>query len=464
MEYLPLFFKLKSQPCLVVGGGDIALRKIQTLLKAGANVTIVALKVSPSLRSVIEEHQLQVSLKSFEPNDLVDKSLVIAATNDRKLNELVSVSAGKLRVLVNVVDNPHLSSVIFPSIIDRDPLIIAVSTAGNAPVLARLVRSKIEAMIPSRYGELAALVGRSREKVKHLIPDIAQRKAFWEKVLSGPVSEFLMLGKVEEAEQRLDLLMNDVESKGGERQIYDGEVYLVGAGPGDPDLLTFKALRLLQKADVILYDRLVAPEIVDLSRKDSEKIYVGKRMADHAVSQPDINEMLVKFAKAGKRVCRLKGGDPFIFGRGGEEIEKLVEHNISFQVVPGITAASGCASYAGIPLTHRDCAQSVQFVTGHQQENGVDLDWAGLASGQQTLVFYMGLSNLSQICDELINHGMDKNQPAALIQQGTTKNQKVIEGSIKSLPDLLSKEKVKAPTLIIIGQVVSLRRKLSWFN
>jgi len=374
------------------------------------------------------------------------------------LNAVISQQAQALFIPVNVVDAPKLCSVIFPAIVDRSPLIVAVTSGGDAPVLARLIRAKIETWIPATYGQLAGLAKRFRAQVKALFPDVQQRRVFWEDVFQGQVAESVFAGKQQEAQRLLE------EKIAGIAPRMLGEVYLVGAGPGDPDLLTFRALRLMQQADVVLYDRLVAPAIIDLCRRDAERIYVGKQRADHALPQDQINQRLVTLALEGKRVLRLKGGDPFIFGRGGEEIEELAAHGIPFQVVPGITAASGCAAYAGIPLTHRDHAQSVRFVTGHLKDGSTNLPWTELTSSSQTIVFYMGLVGLPMICEQLIAHGRAATTPAALIQQGTTQNQRVITGTLADLAARVAEHEVRAPTLVIVGEVVQLREKLAWFE
>ncbi|MNZ78875.1 Siroheme synthase [compost metagenome] len=406
----------------------------------------------------MEQGQGELCERGYTEGDLVDCMLVIAATDDEPLNARVSRDAHARGVPVNVVDAPALCSVIFPAIVDRSPLIVAVSSGGDAPVLARLLRAKLETWIPATYGQLAGLASRFRDAVKQRLPELQQRRIFWEDVFQGPIAERVLSGRPAEAERLLSekLEAGQVEAR--------GEVYLVGAGPGDPDLLTFRALRLMQQADVVLYDRLVAPAILDLCRRDADRLYVGKRRADHAVPQDEINRLLVELASQGKRVLRLKGGDPFIFGRGGEEIDELAANGIPFQVVPGITAASGCAAYAGIPLTHRDYAQSVRFVTGHLKDGTSDLPWADLVAPGQTLVFYMGLVGLPVICNELIRHGRAAETPAALVQQGTTVHQRVFTGTLANLPQLVAEHEVHAPTLVIVGEVVQLRDKLAWFE
>ncbi|HGY2301706.1 TPA: siroheme synthase CysG [Pseudomonas putida] len=458
MDYLPLFHKLQGGRVLVVGGGEIALRKARLLADAGSELRVVAPDVDGQLAALAREGGGEVLVRGYQAADLVGCRLVIAATDDPGLNAQVSADAQALSLPVNVVDAPALCTVIFPAIVDRSPLVIAVSSGGDAPVLARLIRAKLEAWIPSAYGELAGLAARFRHKVKTLYPDVNQRRGFWETVFQGPIAERQLAGQGAEAERLLQAMVDGAPVQEG------GEVYLVGAGPGDPDLLTFRALRLMQQADVVLYDRLVAPAIIEMCRRDAERIYVGKRRADHSVPQDQINRLLVDLAQQGKRVLRLKGGDPFIFGRGGEEIEELAEHGIPFQVVPGITAASGCSAYGGIPLTHRDYAQSVRFVTGHLKDGTSNLPWNDLVAPAQTLVFYMGLVGLPTICAELIRHGRAASTPAALVQQGTTRNQRVFTGTLADLPELVARHEVHAPTLVIVGEVVQLRDKLAWFE
>jgi uroporphyrin-III C-methyltransferase/precorrin-2 dehydrogenase/sirohydrochlorin ferrochelatase len=346
-----------------------------------------------------------------------------------------------------------------PSMIDRSPVQIAISTGGVSPVLARMLRSKLESCIPGAYGELARLAEEFRDLVKQSLPDVDARRRFWETVLDGKVAELVFAGRIGDARNLLQQQL-----KGFDTASVKGEVYLVGAGPGDPDLLTFKALRLMQKADVVVYDRLVSSAILDMVRRDAEKIYAGKAKANHAIAQENINQLLVRLAKEGKRVLRLKGGDPFIFGRGGEEIAELIDENIEFQVVPGITAASGCASYAGIPLTHRDYSQACIFVTGHRRDGGDDLNWEMLSHANQTVVFYMGLDNVTRICNSMKAHGRAANTPAALVEKGTTAEQRVFIGDLDSLPGIIAHNEVHAPTLILIGEVVALHNRLGWYK
>lgn len=459
MEYLPLFYKVKQQACLLVGGGEVASRKAQALVRSQAIVHVIAPEIAPELELLVLNHGGRCERRQFAADDIGDYRLVIAATDDESVNQRVSTAAMDKGCLVNVVDNPGLSNFITPAVIDRSPLVLAISSGGQAPVLARHLRARIESMVPAGYGKLGQLAGKFREKVKQVFESPRQRRRFWENALQGVPAELVLSGNVAAAERMLEQQLADPETISSA-----GEVYLVGAGPGNPDLLTFRALRLMQQADVVLYDRLVSQAVLDLSRKDAERIYVGKRRNQHTLQQTEINELLVQLAKGGKRVLRLKGGDPFIFGRGGEEIDKLADENIPFQVVPGITAASGCASYAGIPLTHRDYAQSVKFITGHLKDGKSNLTFPELLDPSQTLVFYMGLVGLPDICQRLIDHGRDKDTPAALIEKGTTQEQRVFIGTIANLADTIRGQNVHGPTLVIIGGVVSLHRKLSWFH
>jgi uroporphyrin-III C-methyltransferase/precorrin-2 dehydrogenase/sirohydrochlorin ferrochelatase len=459
MDLLPIFLNIKSKKCVVVGGGEVAFRKATLLLRAGADLSIVAPVLSDELYKLCVDRDCTITIREFEEVDINNAILVVAATDDLKTNERVSVIASKLNIPVNVVDQPHLCSFIMPSIVDRSPIVVAISSGGSSPILTRKLKELNETMIPGRIDKLAKLLGSFRGRVKNEINDFSERIRFWENVLDSEIPELVYNGQDNEARSALDnWLTNPRKDRVG------GEVYLVGAGPGDPDLLTLRALRLMHKADVVLYDRLVTPEILLKLRPDAQKIYVGKRSADHAVPQETINEMLVRLAKEGNRVLRLKGGDPFIFGRGGEELESLAAAGIPFQVVPGITAASGCASYAGIPLTHRDYSQSVRFLTGHTKDGRVPLEWDLLVKEQQTLVFYMGLAGLPDICDQLLKHGMSSSTPVAVIQQGTTQTQKVVVGNLDRIADLAVEKEIQAPTIIIIGEVVKLQESLSWFN
>ena len=457
MEYLPLFHQLREQPVLLIGGGEVALRKARLLAQAGARLRVVTLKLHPELEKLLEQTGGVYQLRGWQAGDCQGHVLVVAATENSMLNAEVAAEAKALHVPVNVVDTPELCSVIFPAIVDRSPLVVAVSSGGHAPVLARLVRAKIETVLPAAYGKLARLAQKYRQAVKKRFGDLQQRRVFWEEPLQGPIAEQVFAGNFGQAEQMLQ------DKLAGEAAQVTGEVYLVGAGPGDPDLLTFKALRLMQQADVVLYDRLVASEIVDMCRRDADRIYVGKAASNHSLSQEKINQKLVALAQEGKRVLRLKGGDPFIFGRGGEEIEELAQNGIPFQVVPGITSASGCSSYAGIPLTHRDYAQSVRFVTGHPKDGNLDLPWSELVSTTQTVVFYMGLGTLPVIASQLVRNGRAAETPVAVIERGTTAQQRVILGTLDDIAKRIMDEQVESPSLIIVGEVVALKERLAWF-
>ena len=460
MEALPLFHRLRGETCVLVGAGRVAARKLRLLRAAGARIRVVAPRCGAEIEQLAENDVLILMRRRFRAADLNGAVLVIAATGTPAVNRAVYRAARARGIPVNVVDQPELCTVTFPAIVDRDPVCLAIGSGGAAPVLARMLRTRIEALLPERTGELARLAREYRSAVRAHVHGETERRAFWEGVFSGSVAELVYSGRPAAARRELEALLAGTGKDCAPR----GEVYLVGGGPGDPDLLTFRALRLMQQADVVLYDRLVSEPVLALVRRDAERVYVGKRAGTHAVPQPDINAQLIAHARAGRRVLRLKGGDPFIFGRGGEEIEQLAAAGIPFQVVPGITAASGCASYAGIPLTHRDYAQSVRFQTGHRRGDTVDLDWEALARPGQTLVFYMPLEGLAIICERLIRHGLPTTLPAALVERGTRPEQRVFSATLDTLPELVARHRVQAPTLLIVGEVVKLRERLAWFE
>ncbi|WP_421236186.1 siroheme synthase CysG [Aeromonas sp. 601039] len=456
MDYLPIFCRLDNKPVLLVGGGEVAERKARLLLDAGAQLTVVAPELDPELAELAANGNIEWLAGEFVPEQLAGKWLVVAATDRREVNALVYQSANQARIFANVVDDPKRSSFIMPSIIDRSPLMVAISSGGKAPVLARLLREKLEALLPQHLGAVATFAGSLRERVKARFASMGERRRFWERLLGADrLGQALARGDCASAHQLADSLFADESQTGG-------EVVLVGAGPGDPGLLTLHALRQMQQADVVVYDRLVSDEVMALVRRDAKRIFVGKQAGNHCVPQEGINQLLLEEAKKGQRVVRLKGGDPFIFGRGGEELETLVGSGIGFQVVPGITAASGCAAYAGIPLTHRDHAQSVRFVTAHCKGGARDLDWPLLAKDKQTLVFYMGLSSCATIREQLLAHGKAGNTPVALIERGTQPCQRVIRGTLDELPALAVG--VESPALIMVGSVVTLADRLAWFG
>ncbi|WP_439134558.1 siroheme synthase CysG [Pseudomaricurvus sp.] len=466
MEYFPLFLKLAGRSCLVIGGGNIASRKVSWLLKSGAQVHVISPEISSALNewSVSPEYSDQLSLElcsnvAVARLPLEKQFLVVAASSDRQLNQQIAEQCQTLDVHCNVASRTSLGDTILPSIIDRSPVVLALHSGARSPTVTRYLKRQLEAFVPRKLSALVSWAEHWRKTVKQRLPSEVVRQRLWDRVLSGMVAEHLYDGQAVSADTIMEQHLEEAESG----QLW-GEVFLVGAGPGDPELLTLKALRLIQQADVVLYDRLVSDPILALLPSDCERIYVGKRQADHAVPQVEINQRLVDLAKEGRNVLRLKGGDPFIFGRGGEEIELLADSGVSFQVVPGITAASGCASYAGIPLTHRDHSQSVRFITGHLKSNQVNLEWPELAAPNQTLVFYMGLSGLNEICRSLIEYGRNEQTPAAIIEKGTTPQQRVITGTLATLPALVVSKNVSAPTLLIVGEVVQLQIQLAWFN
>jgi uroporphyrin-III C-methyltransferase/precorrin-2 dehydrogenase/sirohydrochlorin ferrochelatase len=459
MQALPIFFNINKRLCVVIGGGDVATRKVTMLLKAHAAIQLISPEICHELQAMVDAQKIHFTQASYHPDYLNGACMVIAATDDEAVNEAVSRDAQALNIPVNVVDAPALCTFTMGSIIDRSPVVIAISSEGNAPVLARYVRSKIETMLPAAYGRIAGIAGEFRDKVKAKFATTQERRRFWEDAFQGPLVERVLAGQEQAARELLQNLIDDKNIVSNK-----GEVFLVGGGPGDPDLLTFRALRLMQQCDVCVYDKLVSPEVLELVRRDAELIYVGKARDQHTMPQEEINALLAKLALQGKRVLRLKGGDPFIFGRGGEEIETLMQHGVPFQVVPGITAANGVSSYAGIPLTHRDYAQACLFITGHLKDGNLDLDWPSMARPKQTVVIYMGLVGLAKICEKLIEYGVAPTMPVAVVQQGTTQRQRVVTATLQDLAEKVTEAGLKAPCLTIIGEVVRLREKLNWFE
>lgn len=456
MDIFPISLKLQQQRCLIVGGGHIALRKATLLAKAGAIIDVVAPAIEDQLLQLIKTTDGEPFIEAFAEKFLsIPYRLVIAATNDAEVNKTVFEQCEARNLLVNSVDDiPHCRFMV-PAIIDRSPLIVSVASNGTSPVLSRQIRTQLETSIPHGMGKLAEFSGKWRNQVKEKISNPDERRIFWENLYASPLKEQVFNDNLDVADSMLEQALQEWKAP-------KGEVYLVGAGPGDPELITLKALRLMQQADVVIYDRLVSAPILELCRRDATKIYVGKARSNHSVPQEGINALLVDYAKKGKRVCRLKGGDPFIFGRGGEEIQELFQAGVPFQVVPGITAASGCSAYAGIPLTHRDYAQSVRFLTGHLKEGSPELPWNELVYENQTLVLYMGLVGLERICEQLIAHGQRPDMPVALISKGTTPEQKVVVGSLADIASKVTEHQIHAPTLTIIGEVVRLREQLQW--
>lgn len=462
MDQLAIVLNVTGKKAVVVGGGLIAARKAETLIKANMQIDVFADALGQDLIEAHKNGAITHHSRAINKSDLEDAIIGIGASKDKEINLAFRKIAQQAGVPVNMVDDPENCDFIMPAIIDRSPILITISSGGASPIFTRTLKARFEAMVPASYGRLAEFAGSYRQTVKEKISDFTHRRRFWEKLIGGTIGERVLLGKEKEATTLTEALIEDYVKKGDTPA--EGEVYLVGAGPGDPDLLTFRALRLMQQCDVVLYDRLLGADILNLVRKDAERIYVGKMAADHSLPQEDISQLLVKLAKEGKRVLRLKAGDPFTFGRGGEEIEALAGAEIPFQIVPGITAASGCATFAGIPLTHRDHAQSCTFITGHAKDGNIPQYWQGLTKKGQTIVIYMGLSNLPKISKAYIENGGDKNMPAAAIENGTRRDQRVITGTIETLPSLVDEAALKSPTLIIIGSVVNLHESLAWYK
>jgi uroporphyrin-III C-methyltransferase/precorrin-2 dehydrogenase/sirohydrochlorin ferrochelatase len=461
LDHLPIFLNVKGKHALVLGGGTVACRKADLLVRAGCGLTVLAPELNEDMARLVHEHGIEHRTHELSAEDLEGCALAFGAASDEDANRLLHSLATAAGIPVNVADNPELCDFIMPAVLDRTPLLVAIGSGGSAPLLTRMIKARFETTIPAGYGRLAEFAGSYRDRVKTSIPNMTRRRRFWEKMISGPIAEHIFSSQEEQAVELMNSLLKEAVKDGDKTP--HGEVYLVGTGPGDPDLLTFRALRLMQQADVVLYDRLVSDDILNLVRRDAKRIYVGKLPHEHTVPQDKIIEMLVELAGKGDRVLRLKGGDPFVFGRGGEEIATLAENGIPFQVIPGVTAANGCAAYAGIPLTHRDHAQGCIFVTGHEKDGELNLNWKALVQPRQTVVVYMGLATLEVISNGFTEHGADPQTPAAIIENGTRPGQRVITGTLESLPGKAVAAGIKSPALLIIGSVVELRDKLSWF-
>ncbi len=462
MQALPIFLKLAGKRVVVAGGGTAAARKSEMALRNGAIVDVYAEILGEDFRSIETDANLRHHARTVERADMDGAVLAWCAAEDDTADRRAHAFASEAGVTVNVADRPELCDFTMASILDRSPLVIAIGTEGASPILGRMLKAKLETEIPASYGRLAQFVGERREALEKVTKSSPERRRFWECLLEGPIAEMILAGQEGAAEKAFDAEIAALAA--GTSKATPGEVYLVGAGPGDPDLLTFRALRLMQRADVVLYDRLVSDDIINLVRRDAERIYVGKQRANHTVPQEEISAMLVRLAKEGKRVLRIKGGDPFIFGRGGEEIEMLAEHGVPFQVVPGVTAASGCSAYAGIPLTHRDHAQSCLFVTAHGRDGQIEADWEAILRPNQTVAIYMGLALLDSLMKAFLVRGASPDLPAAVVDNGTRANQRVVTGTIATLAEKARAAELRGPTIIIVGTVVALHDRLDWFT
>lgn len=462
MDHLPIFLDVKTKKVVIDGGGTIAARRAERALSAGARVFVFDQNLCDEFHDLLKYENLSHFERPFGPEDIEGAIVAYGASEDAARDAELFNAAQQAGVLSNVADVGEYCDFITPSVVDRSPLVVAISSGGTAPVIARILRARIESLLPPAYGRMAGFLGQFRDQVLNRIKQTRARRRFWENMVDGPVGDTFLAGDVVRAKAQLLAALQDEGD--GNIAARKGEVYLVGAGPGDPDLLTFRALRLMQRADVVLYDRLVGRDIIDLMRRDAERIYVGKLPEQHTMAQEDISQLMVDLAKQGKRVLRLKGGDPFIFGRGGEEIETLAANGISFQVVPGITAAAGCSAYAGIPLTHRDYAQACVFVTAHGKDGVLGLDWDVLLRPNQTVAVYMGLSSLGALSEEFVKRGVDPETPAAIIDNGTRPEQRVVVATIADLHPKATEAGLQGPSMIIIGNVVKLRDSLSWFS
>ena len=451
MRYFPVFTDLDGRPCLVVGGGETAARKVRLLRRARAHVVVVAHSLTAELAALADDGAITHVRREFRAGDVLGKALVIAATDIGAVDEAVAELARVANVPVNAVDRPWASTFITPAIVDRDPLVIGISSGGAGPVLARQIREKLEAMLPARLGRLATFAEGFRGAIAEKLSPGPARLRFWQRVFDGPVAEDVIRGREDAATARMNTMLADVADRA------EGEVAIVGAGPGDPDLLTFKALRYLQRADVVVHDRLVAPEIVDYSRRDAERIFVGKARGSRGCAQDDINAKLLAYAQQGLKVVRLKGGDPFVFGRGGEERDHLEAHGIPVVVVPGVTAATGCAAAAGLPLTDRRYASAVTFVTGHPRDADAPPDWHALATSGQTLAVYMGVGTAGITAERLMAHGLSGDTPAAVVERGTMPDQRVVQTTLGDLGACVTAHGVQPPAMLVIGEVARVR-------
>ncbi len=460
MDYFPAFLILKDKSCLLVGGGSVASRKADSLLAAGARLTVVAPELDQKLKQYADSGQITHRDGRFLAEDVNGHWLVVNATGDAQVSNEVFNAANNAGVFCNSVDDQSRCSYVSPAIIDRSPVVVAVSSGGTAPLLARKIRAQIETILPARLGQLAALASAWRDRVKDRINNLPGRRRFWEQVFDGAIFDDVLAGRMQSAKRNIATLLETATQSPQD----EGEAWLVGAGPGDPGLLTMRALQLMQRADVVVYDRLVSRGVLALARRDAEMISVGKTPGCKSTSQKEINELLIRLVRDGKRVCRLKGGDPFIFGRGGEEIEALAKAGLRYQVVPGITAAAGCAAYSGIPLTHRDMSQSVVFLAAHGKDSVDRLDWPSLARDRQTLALYMAVRRFPDIRGKLIEYGRSPDTPIAIIENGTSDKQRVIHGRLENLIDLAKQHDVVAPALLIIGEVADFGIGKEWFE
>ena len=453
MDYFPIFLDLKGRRALVVGGGEPAARKLRLLQKAGAQVTVIARLPGEE----IERSGATLVRRGFVAGDVLGHAIAFAATEDAAIDDRVAEAASAHGILFNVVDRAESSSFIVPAVVERDPVVIAISSAGSAPVLARRLREAIERLLPARLGRLASFADSFRGAIKGLLPESSQRRRFWERFFDSPVAEAVLAGDEGRAREGMLTLVNSrasdpqEDSRASDPQ-EAGIVHLVGAGPGSPDLLTLRALQVMQRADVVVYDRLVGPQILDLVRRDAERLYVGKSAGHHSLPQDEINALLARLAGEGKRVVRLKGGDPFIFGRGGEELAYLRQRAIATEVVPGITAALGCAASVGLALTHRDHAQALTLVTAEGRDGEPEIDWAALAQPRQTLAIYMGVGAAGRIAQRLIASGLSPSTPVAVVENGTLPDQRGVVGRLAGLRALIRESGIAGPAIIFVGE------------
>ena len=462
MQSFPIFLTLTDRRALVVGGGEPAARKVELLLSAGAQVSLVAETVVGDLASLIAEGRISWAGRGFDEADLDGLSLVIVASDDTALAVSVSQAAQRRGLPVNVVDRPRLSSFIMPAIVDRAPITIAISTGGAAPALARRIRAEIERALPAALGRLARFAEIFRGQVRRTLDNARDRRRFWDRVFGGRIAELALAGDEIAARRELIRLLDGFRSEAPSA----GMVHLVGAGPGDPDLLTLKAHRLLQRADVLVYDRLVSDEILSMARRDAERVYVGKRRANHCVPQDEINDRLVALARAGKSVVRLKGGDPFVFGRGGEECQHLATTGIPFRIVPGITAGIGGLAYAGMPATHRDTNHSVIFLTGHDATGNMpaNVNWQAVALASPVIVMYMAVKHLGEIAAALMAGGRAADDPVTIVSNASMPHQEVASTTLGGAGAFVAANEPPTPAIVVVGRAADWRSLLDWYK
>jgi uroporphyrin-III C-methyltransferase/precorrin-2 dehydrogenase/sirohydrochlorin ferrochelatase len=456
MRYLPLFLDLQTGPVLLVGAGDLARAKLRLLAAAGARIRWFATDGHHDVSGLAAADAARIELADGDPLAADLRGVIaILCAGAGEIGIAMSARAKAVGLPVNVMDDLAHSTFIFPAIVDRGDVVVAVGTGGTSPVVARRVRERIEAVLPARIGDLAGFIGRWRKTIHGRIPEFALRRRFWERVVDGPIGALVLAGRGDEAEAALKDI-GDASAFAGASVSgqAEGRVTLVGAGPGDPDLLTIRALRALQDADIVFYDELVSPEILDRARRDASRVPVGRRVGKPGIGQDAINQLLIQAAKSGQRAVRLKGGDPFVFGRGGEEVEALREAGVAYSVVPGITAGLGAAAQFEVPLTFRHEALRITFLTAHKAKDADAVDWSVLTDAKMTVVVYMGMTAAQSVRAGLLAAGRSPQTPVGVFARVTRPDAQAAVGTLNDLPSLV--EKIDGgPAVLIIGDVVA---------